>query len=236
MMRNLEKSATFVLCDKVDDAVKEQERQYVKNVVYHILKRIFDLIGSLIGILFLLPISIVIKIISMLNGDFHTIFYTQDRIGKDGKLFKLYKYRSMIPNADEELKRLLKENKDLAKEYKKNKKLDKDPRITKVGKFIRKFSIDELPQLLNILKGDMSFIGNRPYLPREKEDMGKYYDDIIKTKPGLTGFWQVSLRNRGTFNQRLKMEQFYSNNYGLKFDISIFFKTFGVVFGTKGAK
>ena len=139
----------------------------------------------------------------MCNGDFHSIFYTQERIGKDGKLFKLYKYRSMIPNADEVLQKLLKENKEMAKEYKLNKKLDNDTRITKVGKLIRKASIDELPQLLNILKGEMSFIGNRPYLPKEKKDMGKYYNDIVKTKPGLTGFWQVSLRSRGTFKSTI---------------------------------
>ena len=172
----------------------------------------------------------------MCNGDFHSIFYTQERIGKNGKLFKLYKYRSMIPNADQVLDKLLKENKEMAKEYKLNKKLENDPRITKAGRLIRKSSIDELPQLLNILKGEMSFVGNRPYLPREKKDMGKYYDDIVKTKPGLTGFWQVSLRNRGTFKERLKMEQYYSNHYGMRFDTSIFFKTFSVVFGCKGAK
>ncbi len=236
MIRNLDKTASYVLCDKTEEAIQLQKAQMVKNIVYLFIKRSFDIIGSLIGVLFLLPVTIIIKIISMLTGDFHTIFYTQDRIGKNGKLFKLYKYRSMIPNADEELKRILKEDKKLAKEYKINKKLEKDPRITKVGHFIRKFSIDELPQLINILLGQMSFVGNRPYLPREKEDMGEYYDDIIKTKPGLTGFWQVSLRSRGTFEQRLKMEQFYSNNYGLRFDISIFFKTFGVVLGSRGAK
>ena len=142
----------------------------------------------------------------------------------------------MIPDADEVLKELLKKDKALANEYKINKKLDNDPRITKMGNIIRRYSIDELPQLINILLGQMSFVGNRPYLPREKKDMGNYYKDIIKTKPGLTGFWQVSLRSRGTFEQRLKMERYYSNHFGLRFDISIFFKTFSVVFGKDGAK
>ena len=236
MIRNLDKTANLVLCDKVEDAIQMQKAQILKNTIYFFVKRVFDLIGSIIGVLFLIPITILVKIAFMLTGDFHTIFYNHERIGKNGRLFKLYKFRSMIPNADEELKRILKEDKKLAKEYKLNKKMDNDPRVTKVGKFIRRFSIDELPQLINILFGQMSFIGNRPYLPREKEDMGKYYDDIVKTKPGLTGFWQVSLRSRGTFEQRLKMEQFYSNNFGLRFDASIFFKTFGVVLGTKGAK
>ena len=108
--------------------------------------------------------------------------------------------------------------------------------VTKVGKFIRKTSMDELPQLINIFLGDMSFVGNRPYLPREKEDMGEYFDDIVKTKPGLTGYWQVNLRSRGTFEDRLKMEKYYSNNAGFKLDLKIFFKTFEAVLFSKGAK
>ena len=142
----------------------------------------------------------------------------------------------MIPNADKELERILKEDKEKAKEYKKMKKLDNDPRITKIGKIIRKTSIDELPQLINILKGDMSLIGNRPYLPREKKDMKGFYEDIIKTKPGLSGFWQVSLRSRGTFKDRLKMEKYYSNNCSLKFDFQILLKTFGAVIKGEDAK
>ena len=131
---------------------------------------------------------------------------------------------------------MLKEDKALAEEYKINKKLTNDPRITKMGKVLRRTSIDELPQLINILKGDMSLIGNRPYLPREKEDMGKYFYDIVKTKPGLTGYWQVNLRSRGTFDDRLVMEQYYSNNAGFKMDVNIFFKTFKEVLFEKNAK
>lgn len=232
MIQELDNKAKLILCDEIKESIGVQKY----SVLYHTFKRAFDLVCSVIGCIFLLPISIIIKIVYLLNGDFHSILYTQERIGKDGKLFKLYKYRSMIPNADDELKKLLKENKELAKEYKINKKLENDPRITKVGKIIRRTSIDELPQLLNILKGEMSFIGNRPYLPKEKKDMGSYYKDIVKTKPGLTGFWQCSLRSRGTFVDRLKMEQYYSNHYGIRFDTSIFFKTFSVVFGCKGAK
>ena len=208
----------------------------VKEVSYLATKRLFDIIVSLIGIIFLIPIIILIKISYMINKDFDSIFFTQDRIGKNGKTFKFYKFRSMIPNADEVLFKLLKEDKKLAKEYKQNKKLKDDPRITKVGKFIRKYSIDELPQLINILKGDMTFIGNRPYLPREKEDMGKYYDDIVKTKPGLTGYWQVSGRSNTTFKKRLELESYYSNHKSLKLDIKIFFSTFSVVLCGKGAK
>ena len=208
----------------------------LKEVFYLVIIRTFDIICGLIGVLILIPISIIIKIIYICNKDFSPIFFTQNRIGKNGKEFKFYKYRSMVANADEVLFRMLKEDKEIAKEYKKNKKLKNDPRITKVGEFLRKTSLDELPQLINVLKGDMSIIGNRPYLPREKKDMGEYYDDIVKTKPGITGYWQVSGRSDLSFKKRLELEQFYSNQISLKLDIKIFFKTFLVVFLKKGAK
>ena len=172
----------------------------------------------------------------MLTKDFNSVFYTQDRIGKNGKIFKLYKFRSMIPNADKVLEEMLKEDNEITREYKLNKKLKNDPRISKVGKVIRKLSIDELPQVINILKGDMSLIGNRPYLPREKKDMGKYYKEIIKTRPGLTGYWQVNGRSATTFKDRLKLESYYSKHCGLKMDIKIFFKTFKVVLFKDGAE
>jgi undecaprenyl-phosphate galactose phosphotransferase len=141
----------------------------------------------------------------------------------------------MVPNADEVLKELLKDPK-IKKEYKKNMKLKNDPRITKIGKVIRKTSIDELPQLVNVLKGEMSLIGNRPYLPREIDDMGEYYDEIIKTKPGITGYWQVSGRSKISFEDRCKLESYYSNNLNLLLDIKIFFLTFYVVFKNEGAE
>ena len=208
----------------------------IRKIGYRIIKRVFDIIISLIGMLLLIPATIIVKVAYMCTGDFTTIFYTQDRIGKNGKIFKLYKFRSMVPNADEILFRTLEIDKIMAKEYKENKKLKNDPRITKIGKIIRKLSIDELPQFINIFFGDMSLIGNRPYLPREKQDMGKYYDTIIKTKPGLTGYWQVNGRSDTTFEQRLELENYYSNNSTLKLDIKIFFKTFSVVLFGKSAK
>lgn len=208
----------------------------IKTIVYLCLKRLIDIIAGIIGLLILLPIALVIKIVSMCNGDFHRIIFVQKRIGKNGKEFDFYKFRSMVPNADEILFKLMEENEEIRKEYQENKKLKDDPRITKVGKFIRRFSIDELPQLINVLKGDMTLIGNRPYLPREKADMGKYFNDIVKTKPGITGYWQVSGRSDVTFKKRLKLEQYYSNNAGFKMDLSIFFKTFKVVLFGKGAE
>jgi len=203
--------------------------------MYFFIKRLFDILCSLIGVIFLIPLTIVIKLSYLCNGDVHSIFYSHLRIGKNGKLFRLYKYRTMILNADEELKKILKENEELRNEYAKNKKMKNDPRITKCGKILRKWSIDELPQLFNVLLGNMSLIGNRPYLSREKKDMGDFYEDIIKTKPGLTGLWQVSGRNDVTFKKRLELEKFYSNHYSLKLDIKILIHTIKTVCKGDGA-
>ncbi len=208
----------------------------IKRFLYLFIKRGFDIVVSIIGLIFLIPVTVVIKIASMLSGDFHSIFFVQNRIGKNGREFKFFKFRSMVPNADEILFRTLELDAIMAEEYEKNKKLKNDPRITKVGRIIRKLSIDELPQFINVFLGDMSMIGNRPYLPREKKDMGKYFDDIVKTKPGLTGYWQVNGRSDTTFKKRCELEQYYSNNAGLRMDIKIFFKTFKVVLGCKDAR
>lgn len=213
----------------------KDKKKSKSNFMYFFTKRLFDIFVGLIGLIVLIPLIIIIKLVSICNGDFNSIFFAQNRIGKDGKEFKFYKFRSMVPNADEVLFKMLEEDKEVAKEYKINKKLKDDPRITKIGKILRRTSIDELPQLLNVLKGDMSLIGNRPYLPREKEDMGEYFDDIVKTKPGITGYWQVSGRKDVTFENRLKLESYYSNNYSIGLDIKIFFKTFKAVFGGHGA-
>ena len=216
--------------------LEETQSLHIKKYIYLGVKRIFDIALSLVGCLFLLPIALIVKISYILNNDYESIFFSQDRIGKNEKTFKLYKFRSMVVNADKVLEELLKNDKEARKEYKLNKKLKNDPRITKMGKILRKTSLDELPQLINVLRGDMSLIGNRPYLPREKEDMGIYYDTILKTKPGLTGYWQVSGRSNTTFEERLKLEEYYSNHAGLKMDIKILFKTVYVVLFHKGAE
>jgi len=207
-----------------------------KKLTYLFIKRLFDILISIIGIILLIPITIFVKLAYICSGDFTSIFFVQGRIGKDGKEFKLYKYRSMVKDADEVLFRTLELDKIMAEEYNKNKKLKNDPRVTKMGKIIRKLSIDELPQFINVFLGDMSLIGNRPYLPREKKDMGNYYEDIIKTKPGLTGYWQVNGRSETTFEERLKLEKEYSEKASTLLDIKIFFKTFTVVLFGKGAE
>ena len=202
----------------------------VKMSVYRVIKRAFDIIVSLVALILLSPVFLAV-IIAIKIEDKGKAIFTQERIGQGGHTFKLYKFRSMVSNADEILMEILKdEDSDLAREYRINKKFKNDPRITKVGNFIRKTSIDELPQLVNILKGEMSLIGNRPYLPREKEDMKPYYYDIVKTKPGLTGYWQVNGRSNTTFKHRCKLEAEYSNNMSIRMDIKIFFKTFLVLF------
>ena len=211
-------------------------RVSIKQISYLVIKRIFDILISLIGLILLIPIAIIIKVAYMCTGDFTSIFFVQERIGKNGKLFKFFKFRSMVPNADEILFRTMELDEIVAQEYNKNKKLKDDPRVTKIGKLIRKLSIDEFPQFINVFLGEMSLIGNRPYLPREKQDMGEFYEDIIKTKPGLTGYWQVSGRSNTTFEKRLELEKEYSDNASLKLDIVIFFKTFAVVLFGKGAK
>lgn len=214
---------------------KETIKVRTAGVAYKFIKRTIDIIGSLVGIMLLIPLTIIIWLANVFSKENGPVFYTHERIGKDGKTFKLYKYRSMVVDADEKLKRYLEENEEIEREYKKYKKLKNDPRITKIGKFIRRASIDELPQMLNILKGEMSIVGPRPYLPREKEDMGEYYQAIIKCKPGLTGYWQVNGRSGTDFNERLELEKYYVENKSLKLDIKIFFKTFIAIFKKEGA-
>lgn len=208
----------------------------VNKFIYLFIKRLFDIILSLFGILFLIPIAVLIKISYVLNKDYSSIFYSQIRIGKNGKKFKLYKFRSMIPNADEVLKELMDTNTNIFNEYSKNKKLKDDPRVTKVGKFIRKTSLDEFPQFINVFKGDMSIVGNRPYLPIEKKDMGNYYNDIVKTKCGIVSYWAIHGRSDVSFKRRLELEKYYSNHQSLGLDTKIFIKSFSVVLLKKGAE
>lgn len=216
--------------------VEESTTDAIKYNIYAFFKRLFDIICSLVGFLLLIPVTICVKVAYMLQGDFQKVFYYQNRIGKNGKEFKFYKFRTMIQNADEVLFKMLEEDEALREEYRINKKLKNDPRITKVGKVLRKSSLDELPQVINVFLGQMSIIGNRPYLPREKEDMGEYFDDILSTKPGLTGYWQVSGRSETTFKERLILEKYYSKHFGFKMDLKIFFRTFYVVLFRKGAE
>ena len=200
-----------------------------------ILKRMIDIIAGIFGIIALLPLTLIIYIANLICKDKGPVFYTQERYGKNGKIFKLYKYRSMVVGADEKLKEYLAENEEARKEYKEYKKLKDDPRITKVGKFIRKTSLDEFPQFINVLKGDMSLVGPRPYLPREREDINGFFNYITSVKPGITGLWQVNGRSDTTFTERLTLDMSYYYKHNLKMDLKILGKTVKDVVKKEGA-
>lgn len=213
-----------------------QNKIEVKNIAYRIIKRIIDIFGGLVGTVLLIPVTLCVYLArKILKEDDGPVFYEQLRIGKNGKQFRMYKYRSMVVGADEKLFQYLEENEEARKEYKEYKKLKNDPRITKVGNFIRKTSIDEFPQFINVLRGEMSLVGPRPYLPREKEEMGKYYSYIIQSKPGLTGYWQITGRSDVTFEDRLKMDYDYNQNKNLIIDFKLLVKTILNVVKKEGA-
>ena len=208
----------------------------MKNFAYRFIKRLLDFIIAIFGIILLIPVSLGVWIANMINGDFGPLIFKNKRIGLNGKTIYVYKYRSMCKIAEQVLEDLMNKDPKIKEEYLTNKKLENDPRITKVGKFIRKTSIDELPQFINVLKGNMSIVGPRPYLHREIDDMGEAYNEIIKCKPGITGLWQVSGRNDTSFTERTLLDVKYKNKRSLWVDIKIFFKTIKVVLVGKGAK
>lgn len=200
-----------------------------------LIKLIFDMIVGLLICIPVIPIIIVCAIWVKMDSK-GPIFYNAKRIGKNGKEFTCYKFRSMYTNSDELLEQYLAENPVAKKEWDEFQKLhDFDPRVTKAGKIMRKTSLDELPQILNVLKGEMSLVGPRPYLPREKEMMGHFYNIIISTVPGITGYWQVNGRSNVTFEGRLKMDDWYIRNWSVWIDIILLIKTIKAVFCNKGA-
>ncbi|HEK24980.1 MAG TPA: undecaprenyl-phosphate galactose phosphotransferase WbaP [Hydrogenobaculum sp.] len=200
-----------------------------------ITKQTFDILLSLITLPVLVFVISIFAILIKIDSE-GPVFFVQERLGKNGKIFKCIKFRTMYVNSQEILENFLKENKDAQLEWQTFKKLKKyDPRVTRVGRFLRKTSLDELPQIFNVLKGDMSLVGPRPYLPSEEKDMGDYKDYILLTKPGITGLWQVSGRNELSFEERLKLDTWYVLNWSLWFDIVIILKTIRVVFKKEGA-
>ena len=207
-----------------------------KKILYRATKRMIDIIGAIVGIIFLIPTTIAVCLAREISKeDKGPVFYEQLRYGKNGKVFRLYKFKSMCIGADEKLKKYLEENEEIRKEFQKTHKLQNNPRITKIGNFLRKTSLDELPQVINILKGEMSFVGPRPVVEKEVEDYGKNKDKFLSVKPGLTGYWQVNGRSNTTYEERMEMELYYVDNCSLWLDIKIFFKTFITVFKKEGA-
>lgn len=200
------------------------------GLIYNLSKRIIDITGSFIGLVLLSPILIIVGILIKLESK-GPIVFTQKRVGKDGKEFDMYKLRSMVVNA-EEIKEKLKEQNEMSGPMF---KIKDDPRITKIGKFIRKTSIDELPQLVNVLKGDMSLVGPRPSLPNEVKDFETWMLKRLNVKPGLTCYWQVSGRNNIDFEDWMKLDIKYVNERSFLLDIKLIFKTFFVLFGDNNA-
>ncbi|MEG1518843.1 MAG: sugar transferase [Cetobacterium sp.] len=210
-------------------------KNYVTSKKRQILKRVFDICVGLVGCFVLIPLTILVWFKTDEEERKHGIFFTQDRIGINGEKIKIYKFRSMVTGADEILRKMLEQDSNIREEYRKNKKLKDDPRITKIGKLLRKTSLDEFPQFINVIKGEMSFVGPRPYLFNEIEDMGKSYEKIINLKPGITGMWQAHGRSDTNFNERLILDEYYYRNWILWLDVIIIIKTIKNVVAKEGA-
>ena len=201
-----------------------------KSDVYKFLKRFFDIVLSGIALLCLSPVFLVTAIAIKLE-DGGPAFFTQPRAGKDMKPFKMYKFRSMYVNADEKLKELLKDNEQTGHAF----KIKNDPRITKVGKFIRKTSIDELPQLINIIKGDMSIVGPRPILSFQMEECNDYEKQRLIVQPGLTCYWQIGGRANIKWDEWVELDLNYIEDMSLWTDLKMIVKTVPAVFDSEGA-
>ncbi len=212
----------------------------IDKKIYKIVKRIIDIIGALIGCVILIPLTFVIWLVNLCSNDNGPVFYTQKRIGKNGKEFKILKFRTMCNKAQEMVKdeETMKKyfTEDQIKEWKENFKIDDDPRITKLGKILRKTSLDEFPQIINILKGELSLIGPRPVIEEELEKYENNKEKFLSVKPGLTGYWAANGRSDTSYEERMAMELYYVDNISFKLDIEIFFKTFVTVLKREGAK
>ena len=213
-----------------------------KSIYYEIIKRIIDIVSSFILVIIFLPIIIVITFAILIDSPGPVFADTPARVGKDGKLFKMFKFRSMVPNAHE-LLRGNPEFKKLFEDYKKSSyKLKNDPRITRVGRFIRKHSLDEVPQFLNVLLGQMSLVGPRAYYPDELKEQQKKYPNtkeavkiVGSVKPGITGYWQVTGRSEINFDKRIQMDAEYVRRRSIRYDLWIIAKTPWAMLSGKGA-
>ncbi len=211
---------------------KQQNIYYWKSfflvLEYKNIKRFLDIVFSFLLIIFLIPLFFIIGILIRVNskGD---IFYSQKRIGKNNKTFACYKFRTMHPQAKYLLKKILQDNHILKKEFENTRKITDDPRITNIGKFLRFTSLDELPQIFNVLKGEMSFIGPRPIVKSEIKKYGNNFEKAFSVKPGISGIWQVSGRNKLSYKKRVELDIIYSENISFLLDIKIFIKTIYII-------
>ncbi len=218
-----------------EQAVLLQIKNRLRSLGNRIIKRLFDLIVGVLINLISLPLVLVISLFIKLDSN-GPVFYISERIGREGKPFFCYKFRTMYENSDDIFQNFLAENEQACYEWRHFRKLiTEDPRLTRAGRFLRRFSLDELPQLINVLRGEMSLVGPRPYLPGEREEMGSYSFDILVGKPGLAGLWQVSGRNFLSFESRLKLDAWYMKNWSLWLDLVLLFKTVRVGLKRDGA-
>lgn len=217
-------------------SLKTYKKQYkIVSFLNLSIKRIIDIIGSIVGIILLIPITIVIAILNFKNKEEGPLFYNHTRIGKDGKKFKMYKFRTMVVDAEKKLSEMLEQDEELKREWEENRKLKNDPRITKVGKILRKTSLDEFPQFFNVLKGEMSLVGPRAVVKDEIEKFGEYKNDILSVKPGITGYWAANGRSDTSYEERVHMEYKYVEKFSVWMDIKILFKTVISVLKKEGA-
>lgn len=206
------------------------EQAQNQRYVYRFFKRMLDIVASVIGLIVLSPVFLIVSL-AIKAEDRGPIFYSQVRLGKGQRPFKMYKFRSMVVDADKKLEKLLKQNEVEGAMF----KMKEDPRITKVGRFTRKHSLDELPQLWNVLTGDMSLVGPRPPLEREVADYSEYDKQRLIVKPGCTGLWQVTARNDVDFGGMVKLDLNYIENSGILFDCVILLKTVAIIFRPNSA-
>ena len=217
--------------ESIDKKLNNINKEHDAHKLYNLFKRIFDLILSILGIIALSPIFIIIAILIKLEDKEGKIFFCQERVGKNGRVFKMFKFRSMVHNAEELKEELLSKNEMTGPMF----KIKDDPRITNIGKFIRKTSIDELPQLINVIRGEMSLVGPRPSLPKEVENFEPWMLKRLEVLPGITCYWQVMGRNNIEFNEWMRLDIKYIEEKNLWLDIKLIFKTFFVLFGDKNA-
>jgi undecaprenyl-phosphate galactose phosphotransferase len=206
----------------------------LKSPSNRLMKTLFDYVMGVLFLPLLLPVLEIICAFIRIESR-GPAMYAHERIGKNGRIFKCYKFRTMQRDAEEKLKELLEASEEIRTEWKSTWKLKDDPRITRAGRFLRKTSLDELPQILNVLKGEMSIVGPRPYLPRERDSIQENIQVICSAKPGITGLWQVSGRSDTGYRHRVKLDAWYVMNWSLWFDIAIIFKTIRVVLKGQGA-
>lgn len=242
-MPHNDQAETSLLTLRIDDSMKisrgveegtehllPTSKRYHRHF-FHVVKRWFDFIAALTALIILFPVFVIVSILVAISSGLPVTF-KQTRVGYRGKPFSIFKFRTMVRNAEE----ILKSRPELMEEYKRSFKIENDPRISKVGRILRKTSLDELPQFINVLKGDMSLVGPRPIVIPELEKYGDAQDMYMAMRPGCTGLWQACGRSATTYEERIALDTEYFQKAGLRFDLYIIFKTIGAIISARGAK